>query len=486
MGSDRAARVAVWDQRARSLAEGVVGVDGAVRAWREVPDAKAPVLLPQAETAIAATKADPRVREGLARRGITNLDDLHVETWPYGAVVPAALDDGRRLIWTPIWERTAPDDNAYAHPVAGLHAIVDLDSGEVLDVEDHGAQPVPQQPAHFRAAQLGPPRAVSRAGDHAAGRAGVHGRRLAGAVADVVAAGRVLSPRGAGDPRCPLRRRRHRAADRAPDVDRGAGDPVRRSRARAATGRTRSTPARSGWAYFTNSLELGCDCLGEIRYLDVTVADADGSVRTIQNGICLHEEDDGVLWKHTEPDGHVEVRRSRRFVVSSFVTVDNYEYGYFWYFGQDGAIEFECKMTGIVLTGAGEPGVAPRHGTEVAPGVVAMYHQHIFCARLDLDVDGAANTVVEVDACAPRAAGGQPVRRRVRRGGDTARPRVGGAQRMVAPLRSRYWKVVNASRRNRFGNPVGYKLVPGQPRFRWRSPTRTSAGGRRSCTGTCG
>jgi primary-amine oxidase len=224
-----------------------------------------------------------------------------------------------------------------------------------------------------------------------------------------------------------------------------------------------------GMGYFTNSLELGCDCLGEIRYLDVTVADADGSVRTIPNGICLHEEDDGVLWKHTEPDGHVEVRRSRRFVVSSFVTVDNYEYGYFWYFGQDGAIEFECKMTGIVLTGAGEPGVAPRHGTEVAPGVVAMYHQHILCARLDLDVDGAENTVIEVDACAPRAAADNPY------GGayvaeETALDHEAAAQRMVAPLRSRFWKVVNEGRRNRFGNPVGYKLVPGQTTFPMAQP----------------
>ena len=116
--------------------------------------------------------------------------------------------------------------------------------------------------------------------------------------------------------------------------------------------------------YYTNSLELGCDCLGEIRYLDVTVADNDGTIRTIPNGICLHEEDHGILWKHTDTDGHVEVRRSRRFVVSSFVTVDNYEYGYFWYFYQDGAIEFEAKLTGIVLTLAGDPGRARevRHG----------------------------------------------------------------------------------------------------------------------------
>src|SRR5689334_2957464 len=107
---DRAARVAVWDQQAGSLAEGVVGVDGGVRSWVEVPGAKAPVLLPQAESAIAATKADPRIREGLAKRGITDLETLHVETWPFGGLVPEALDDGRRLVWTPLWARAAPDD----------------------------------------------------------------------------------------------------------------------------------------------------------------------------------------------------------------------------------------------------------------------------------------------------------------------------------------------------------------------------------------
>ena len=78
----------------------------------------------------------------------------------------------------------------------------------------------------------------------------------------------------------------------------------------------------------------------------------EGIVREIRNAICLHEEDHGILWKHTDSDGHVEARRNRRFVVSSVMTVDNYEYGYFWYFMQDGSIEFEAKLTGIVLTSA--------------------------------------------------------------------------------------------------------------------------------------
>ena len=57
----------------------------------------------------------------------------------------------------------------------------------------------------------------------------------------------------------------------------------------------------------------------------------------------MHEEDYGILWKHTDTrSGEVETRRSRRLVISSIVTVGNYEYGFFWYFYQDGGIEYEA------------------------------------------------------------------------------------------------------------------------------------------------
>ena len=51
--------------------------------------------------------------------------------------------------------------------------------------------------------------------------------------------------------------------------------------------------------------------------------------------MCLHEEDSGMLWKHTEMrTGHVEQRRGRRLVLSSICTLGNYEYGFNWYFQQ--------------------------------------------------------------------------------------------------------------------------------------------------------
>ena len=39
----------------------------------------------------------------------------------------------------------------------------------------------------------------------------------------------------------------------------------------------------------------------------------------------------------------------RRMVISTIVTVGNYEYGYYWYLYQDGSIEYEVKLTGVHL-----------------------------------------------------------------------------------------------------------------------------------------
>ena len=74
-----------------------------------------------------------------------------------------------------------------------------------------------------------------------------------------------------------------------------------------------------------NSLTNGCDCFGEIHYFDAVLTDSRGNVSITENAICLHEEDYGILWKHTDwRTEHVDVRRSRRLVISFITTVDNY------------------------------------------------------------------------------------------------------------------------------------------------------------------
>ena len=150
-----------------------------------------------------------------------------------------------------------------------------------------------------------------------------------------------------------------------------------------------------GLGLMTQSLELGCDCLGEIRYLDAVLPDSHGEPFVIRNAVCLHEEDNAVLWKHVDSHAGAEVRRMRRMVVSFHVTVANYEYLVYWRFYQDGNIECEVRATGImVTTGLGGDTASP-YGTTVDEHTYAPHHQHFIVARLDLDVDGDANTVVE-------------------------------------------------------------------------------------------
>ena len=139
-----------------------------------------------------------------------------------------------------------------------------------------------------------------------------------------------------------------------------------------------------GIGMMANSLELGCDCLGSIRYFDGHMADSHGKVVTIKNAICLHEEDAGMLWKHTDwRTSQSDVRRSRRLAVSMVATVGNYDYGFYWYLYQDGTIQLEVKLTGIMNTTALKPGEQARYGVEVAPRLNAPFHQHYFNARLD-------------------------------------------------------------------------------------------------------
>jgi primary-amine oxidase len=173
----------------------------------------------------------------------------------------------------------------------------------------------------------------------------------------------------------------------------------------------------------------------------------------------MHEEDDGVLWKHTETfNDTIETRRSRKLVISFFVTVGNYDYGFYWNLYLDGRIELEAKATGIVFTAAYDDRAAP-YASELAPGVAAPYHQHLFCARLDMAVDGVTNAVDEVDLRLVPMGDENPHGNAF--GQSVTRLRtVSEAQRVADGALDRAWYVRNPNVTNRLGQPVGYALRP--------------------------
>jgi primary-amine oxidase len=457
----REAFIVLMEPRQHMLYEAVVSLTAdSVVSWRPVPGARGPVTLWEYAECQRVTSIDPRVKAGLERRGITSPGQVLVEPWGIGSFT-ADEEAGRRVMWTLLFYRERPDDNPYAKPIHGLHAIVDLDDMAVLRVEDTDVVPLPLGSGAYAADRVGP-------------------------VRDSLKPLQILQPHGPSfeidgwEVRWERWRLRLGFTAREGLVlhtigyeDRGRVRPViwRASVAELFIPYADPRPFQSwrnafdigeyGIGIMANSLEPGCDCLGEIRYFDVELADSSGEPYLIRKAICLHEEDFGLLWKHFDADLRTtETRRSRRLVISFIITASNYEYAIYWYFYQDGTIEFEVKLTGIVLTSALAPGETSDFGTLVAPQTLAAHHQHFLSVRLDMAVDGLRNTVYEVDTEAmPPGPGNlsgtafRPVRRPLRRESE--------AQRVIDPLRGRYWLVANPGSRNELGHEPGYKLVPG-------------------------
>ena len=173
----------------------------------------------------------------------------------------------------------------------------------------------------------------------------------------------------------------------------------------------------------------------------------------IKNAICLHEEDNAVLWKHVDLVTGAEVRRQRRMVVWCSFTVANYEYLVYWRFYQDGNIECEVRATGIMVTTPFAEGeTAPPYGTIIDNRTYAPFHQHFLVARLDLDVDGSANTVVEVDSVGTPVSDENPYGLAVVTASTPITSEASSARDYNWDTQ-RGWKVVNPDKLNRHGTP---------------------------------
>ena len=462
MPTPRAAFLVVYDRAAASTYEVRVDLAGRqVTSWELVCDVQPAIMIEEIMELDDIVKKDPQAVAALARHGVNDLTLLQLDPWSTGTLPIPGVSARRRVIRASAYVREFHEDNGYARPVGNLIFIIDCDEKSVAAIHEGNPIPLPPESGNYDVGSVGALRDDLRPLDIVQGQGpsfAVTGNvidwqrwRLHAHIDPVE--GLVISDVSyfdAGRQRSIL----HRAAISETVVPYGdtSNDFYFRNVFDAGEYNLGKT---------IGSLSLGCECLGEIRYLDAVLADEAGNPQTITNAICIHEEDYGILWKHWNfrYNDQPEVRRSRRLVVSAIHTIGNYEYGFFWYFYLDGTIGFECKLTGIVQTRAVAPGETPEFGTLVAPQLDAPNHQHLFNMRLDLEVDGPDNTVVEVDAVGlPIGPGNEHGNAIVARETEITNERE--ARRMCNPAKARTWKVINPSVTNRFGEPVGYKLVP--------------------------
>jgi primary-amine oxidase len=433
---------------------------GEVLAVTEVDGVCPTMLVGESWRTAEAVRADARWQEAMRRRGIDDFTKVEVDPWPAGRF-GLAEENGRRLGRAVSYLREEPQDNQHARPIEGVIALVDLGRAEVLDVVDHGTVPVPPGRGRYLSNETRPWREGLRPIEITQPDGPsftIEGNRLSWQrwsmrVSLEPHEGLVFHTVGYED-HGRTRSILHRASITEMIVPYGDPGPMH-------GWKNAFDASEWGLGKMANSLAVDCDCLGEIHYLDAAMVGERGDVYVIENAVCIHEEDIGIGWKHVDlASGTSEVRRARRLVVSSIATAGNYDYGFFWYFYLDGSIEMEVKLTGIVTTIALGPGEVPGHATRITADLAAPHHQHLFCARLDVDLEGTSNSVYEIDVEVEPAGPDNPF-------GNafathiTALEHELAAQRVVDPARSRVWKIVNPDVLNAAGDPVAYKLVPG-------------------------
>jgi primary-amine oxidase len=457
---ERRVRVVIVPGPAVDVIEAVVDVHRrAVQSWREVAGVRPGLLFEEAINGIAALNEHPEWQAALARRGITDVSRVQIDPWPAGSF-GLPVEEGRRITRGLPFYREKDGDNGYTRPIEGLIGFVDIARGEVLEIADYGVVPLPPEKGSFVPEDVAPlrhdlrPIEITQPEGPSFSVAGnlVRWQRWSLRISMDPYEGLVLHTIGYEDGGR-VRPILHRAAVSEMVVPYGHPGPMHGWKNAFDAGEW-------GLGRCANSLMRGCDCLGVIHYFDVTFGNEKGEPYTIPNAICMHEEDYGIVWKHADLRGDIsETRRQRRLVISSIATVGNYEYGFYWYFYLDGSIQLEVKLTGMMSMMAVPPDDGVRNATMVAPQLAAPYHQHLFNARLDFDVDGTGNTVYEVDSVAEPAGPDNPLANAFT-AQATPLETEQQAQRVVDPARSRTWRIVNPEVRNRLGEPVGYKLVP--------------------------
>ena len=458
----REAFVVLFDNAANACYEATLSLtDAKLLAYQHIPNVQPTMTIDEQIECEQAVMSNPEFKALLKEHyAIEDTSLIMVDIWSagyYGAEEERTLRLARPLCFL----RSAPTDNGYARPLEALRPVVNLNTMQVIRIEQYGECAIPQQASNYAAefqdkwrGDIKPLEIAQTEGPSFQ----IEGRQVSWqnwqfTVGFNSREGLTLHNMqydDAGKMRSIL----YRASLTEMVVPYGDPSPTQRRKNAFDVG-------EYGMGACANSLELGCDCLGLIHYFDAFLCNSRGEPYAIKNAICMHEEDFGILWKHTDRRiEKPEVRRSRRLVISSVSTVENYEYGFFWYLYQDGAIQFEIKLTGILSLGAVPPDTKRPFGQIVAPQVYAPNHQHFFNMRLDFDLDGENNTVYQMDVV-PGSEGEDDPYGNAFFVSPTKLTTEQAARANLNLETARTWKIVNPQVRNAINEPVGYKLLPG-------------------------
>jgi primary-amine oxidase len=467
---DRRAFAIIIERETQQVAEVVVNLKTKkVEEWKAVKNVMPTLTLEDLDVMERIAREDARVIRACAEIGITDMSKVFLDAWAIG--IDERWGFERRLQQGLAYYRASEFDNQYAHPL-DFSVVADTETEEVLSVDVRTVNgervPVPLKEHNYLPEFIGDgyihdrlkpiditqPQGVSFK---------VRGNELSWAnykmhIGFNYREGIVISDVRSHDM---YEDRERTLFNRISVVEMVVpyGCPEKPHHKKHAF-----DVGEYGTGLMTNSLKLGCDCKGAIHYMDGVMSTSNGEAAVIKNAICIHEEDNGLLYKHTDyRDGTVISARDRKLIISQIITAANYEYGFYHTFTLDGTYKLEMKLTGMLNTySLHETEQAAPYGTQVAPQITAHNHQHIFSLRIDPEIDGPNNTVVQSDAVSADHAVGSP-----------ENPYGNAFLSKKTPLRTslegaadycyetqRSWDIINPNRMNPIAKkPIGYKIL---------------------------
>jgi primary-amine oxidase len=142
------------------------------------------------------------------------------------------------------------------------------------------------------------------------------------------------------------------------------------------------------------SLVPGWDCPASATYLDMLIHD--NSVTTTHNGsVCIFEQDPGYPISRHTPGTYTTVTKNAQLVVRWYSIVGNYDYMIEYVFSLDGTIEVKVRASGYIQ--GAYYAHNEEYGYKIHDALSGAMHDHVVNFKLDLDVNGTANSLEKVE-----------------------------------------------------------------------------------------
>jgi primary-amine oxidase len=431
--------------------------------WQPIKDAHGMVLLDDFATVQSVIEASPEYAQALAKRGVKDVKKVVATPLTVGFFDGKdGLKQDQRLLKV-VSYLDVGDGNYWAHPIENLVAIIDLDSKRILKIEDAGVIPVPLKPTPYdgrgrQQATVKPLDIIEPEGkNYTITGDSIHWQNwdlhlhLDSRVGPVIS---TVTYNDQGKKRKVL----YEGNLGGMIVPYGDPDVGWYFKAYLDSG-------DYGMGTLTSPIQAGKDAPQNAVLLDATIADYTGAPTRIPRAMAIFERYAGPEYKHQEM-GQPNLSTERRELVIRWIsTVGNYDYIFDWVFQQNGVIGIDAGATGIEAV-KGVKSVTmhdatakedTRYGTLIDHNIVGTTHQHIYNFRLDMDVDGENNSLVELNPVVARNERGGPRTSTMQIDQQVVSNEQQAAQKFdPATIRL----LSNPGKENKMGYPVSYQVIP--------------------------